>query len=365
MPGARDVVDDDGVEALALELVARVRDARRSPCSAAKPTSSWPGAALGGERGEHVLGALELERAASSARVGLLDLVGARVGRAVVGDGGGHQQHVGGREALAAGGGELGGGADVDVLDAGRARQRRRWPRRPSPWRRAARPPRRAPSPSSRSERLPTKRTASIGSRVPPAVTRTCSAVELAAGAAEARLDGGQQLGRLGQAADAPLARRAERAGAGLEHLDPARAQRLEVRARRRVLVHRIVHGRSDDQRLAGTRARRRSAGCRRARRRAWRSCWRRPARSGTASARSTSARCDSGACSGAGSPGKAPRSGSGSHSVISTGAPVMPANEAVPTKRVDASVWITRTAWPALWPGASAPAPCRRRSRR
>ena len=66
-------------------------------------------------------------------------------------------------------------------------------------------------------------------------------------------------------------------------------------------------------------------------------------------SAVSASWRCESGACAGGGSPGKAPRSGSGSHSVMSTGAPVMPANEAVPTKRVDASVWITRTAWPAL----------------
>ena len=49
------------------------------------------------------------------------------------------------------------------------------------------------------------------------------------------------------------------------------------------------------------------------------------------------------------GSPGNAPRSGSGSHSVMSTGAPVIAANDAVPTKRVDASVWITRTAWPAF----------------
>ena len=46
---------------------------------------------------------------------------------------------------------------------------------------------------------------------------------------------------------------------------------------------------------------------------------------------------------------GQAPRSWSDSHSVVRTGAPVMPANEAVPTKRVDASVWITRTAWPAF----------------
>ena len=44
-----------------------------------------------------------------------------------------------------------------------------------------------------------------------------------------ARLDGGEQLGRLGQPADAPLARRAERAGAGLEHGRAARAQRGEV----------------------------------------------------------------------------------------------------------------------------------------
>src|SRR5215204_4848411 len=66
-------------------------------------------------------------------------------------------------------------------------------------------------------------------------------------------------------------------------------------------------------------------------------------------SAVSASCRCESGAWAGGGSPGNAPRSGSSSHSVMRTGAPVMPANEAVPTNRVDASVWITRTAWPAL----------------
>jgi hypothetical protein len=64
-------------------------------------------------------------------------------------------------------------------------------------------------------------------------------------------------------------------------------------------------------------------------------------------SARSTSARCEIPACSGSGSPGQAPRSGSGSHSVISTGAPVMPANDAGPTNRADASVWMTRTECP------------------
>ena len=42
-PRPRDVVDDDRVEALALELVARRSRARPAPCSAAKPTSTWPG----------------------------------------------------------------------------------------------------------------------------------------------------------------------------------------------------------------------------------------------------------------------------------------------------------------------------------
>src|SRR5918911_462619 len=63
--------------------------------------------------------------------------------------------------------------------------------------------------------RLPTKRTESIGSRVPPAGQR--------------RLDGLEQLRRLGEAADAPLALGAERADAGVEHRRPALAQDGEV----------------------------------------------------------------------------------------------------------------------------------------
>ena len=146
-----DVVDDDGVEALALELVARVRDRAGRRDSAAKPTSSWPGRRSAASAAEDVLGALELERERLP-RVGLLDLVRARVGRAVVGDGGGHQQDVGG---------------------SGSARGRRRRARRRCATstysmpgargsahvggddgdlaRRGARPPRRAPSPSARS----------------------------------------------------------------------------------------------------------------------------------------------------------------------------------------------------------------------
>ena len=69
-------------------------------------------------------------------------------------------------------------------------------------------------------ERLPTKRTASIGSRVPPAVTSTFAPVERPADAQRA-LDRGQQLGRLRQPADPELARRAERTRARLEHVTP------------------------------------------------------------------------------------------------------------------------------------------------
>ena len=100
---------------------------------------------------------------------------------------------------------------------------------------------------------------------------------------------------------------------------------------------------------VAGTRAPPRSAGCRRGRARAWPASARTPARRcrrrrgrPARGARAARARA-------AGRPGTTPRSGSGSHSVTSTGAPVMPANVAGPTKRVAASVWTTRTLWPGL----------------
>ena len=66
------------------------------------------------------------------------------------------------------------------------------------------------------------------------------------------------------------------------------------------------------------------------------------------ASARRTSSRCEMAAWSGSGSPGKAPRAGSGSNSSTSTGAPVMPSNVARPTNRRLASVCTTRTECPA-----------------
>jgi hypothetical protein len=55
------------------------------------------------------------------------------------------------------------------------------------------------------------------------------------------------------------------------------------------------------------------------------------------------------GSCSGIGSPGKAPRIGSGSNSSLRTGDPTIPSNEAAPTKRLAAGVISTRTACPSL----------------
>ena len=121
IPGAETSLTTTASRRLRSSL-SRACSTARSPDSAAKPTSSWPGrrSAASAVRTSSVCSSSSARR---RPRVGLLDLVGARLGRAVVGDGGGHQQDVGGREALAAGGGELGGGGDVDVLDAGRARQ--------------------------------------------------------------------------------------------------------------------------------------------------------------------------------------------------------------------------------------------------
>ena len=116
------------------------------------------------------------------------------------------------------------------------------------------------------------------------------------------------------------------------------------------MLVHRVVHRRRDDAAGAGT-----ASAAVVSRLSAWpaRELGERVGRRGRdrrrRRRRATSSRCESGACAGGGSPGNAPRSGSRSHSVTSTGAPVMPANDAAPTKRCDASVWMTRTAWPAF----------------
>ena len=67
------------------------------------------------------------------------------------------------------------------------------------------------------------------------------------------------------------------------------------------------------------------------------------------ASALWTTARWPIGSWAGGSSPGNAPRIGSRSNSSMSTGAPTMPSNEAAPTKRCAVGVISTRTPWPAL----------------
>ena len=168
--------------------------------------------------------------------------------------------------------------------------------------------PRRAASSASAKpmrpeERLPTKRTASIGSRVPPAVDEHAAAPSRPGDRRRRRergLDRGEQRGRLGQPPDPPLPRRAERARARLQ--DDRAAARAAwpgwpasrgARTSRRSSPARRAAG-------AGRRAPRRRAGCRPGRRRAWRACWPTRARPGRRRRSRRAARCESGACAGA-----------------------------------------------------------------
>ena len=156
--------------ALARELVAAVLE-RALAVLGGEADQRLVGAARARQAGEDVRRALELD--AHALVGGLLELAGAAAGRAKVGDRGGHQQHV----AVGEGGGarllKLGGGLDVDVVHAQVALQRdvRGDDRRPR--RRARRPARRARSPSGPTSGCRRSGTASIGSRVPPAVTST------------------------------------------------------------------------------------------------------------------------------------------------------------------------------------------------
>ena len=66
------------------------------------------------------------------------------------------------------------------------------------------------------------------------------------------------------------------------------------------------------------------------------------------ASALATSSRWPIGSWVGGASPGYAPRRGSRSNSLVNTGAPTMPSNEAAPTKRSAVGVISTRMPCPA-----------------
>ena len=101
------------------------------------------------EIGEEVLGLLEAKVEAAAALAG--DLPRLRHGRPEVGDGGGHQQHVAGRELLAQ---RRPPARPPSRRRSGArrpAREARRWRRPGSPARPAGRPARPAPAPSVRS----------------------------------------------------------------------------------------------------------------------------------------------------------------------------------------------------------------------
>jgi hypothetical protein len=85
------------------------------------------------------------------------------------------------------------------------------------------------------------------GDQYPRSVERTRRS------AARHELHRGKQVLRLGEAADTPLAPGGQGAGAGLDHAHPAFSQGVDVRLGGGVLVHVVVHRRSDRHRaLAG-----------------------------------------------------------------------------------------------------------------
>ncbi len=94
------------------------------------------------------------------------------------------------------------------------------------------------------------KRTLSIGSRVPPAVTRTRS--PLRDGAREQRLARLQQRGGLRQATDAVFAVGRQLPLPRPDDRHPANRQELEVGLGGRVQVHAVVHRRRDQHRAGG-----------------------------------------------------------------------------------------------------------------
>ena len=183
-------------------------------------------------------------------------------------------------------------------------------------------------------ERLPTKRTLSMGSRVPPAVTRTRSPSQGRAPAGTTASTAASSSAGSGRR-PAPHSRlEASAPDAGLQRRHAALAQRREVGPRRGVLPHCVVHRRRDDDR-----ARRGERGAReevvgqpvgelgeRVRARGGHEV-----RVGVAHELEVAepGRAPADAWS-----GKRPARGSRSNSSMSTGAPVSAANDAAPTNR-------------------------------
>ena len=214
----RDVVEDDRVDRLSIELRPRARaTASAARASAAKPTSVCPARRSAPSAGEDVRRSARASgrgrtrpRGRSSPRPARR--AGSRRGAAAI------SSTSAPANSVADGGGELGGRLDVD-----------RPRRRPEAAGHVGgdqghlgAAPRRRRSASARPmrplERLPMKRTGSIGSRVPPAVTSTRSPSQAPIGGRQHRLDLGQQTGRVGQATESVFASRGEGPLLGLDH---------------------------------------------------------------------------------------------------------------------------------------------------
>ena len=167
---------------------------------------------------------------------------------AEVGDGGRHDDHVGLGGPAQHGGFHLGGGLDRDDLDA-----------RPD----------RAGHGGDEGDRGPPRRGGLLGDGVAllarRAVADEADRIDRLAGAAGgdehahagqvpgsgASVDGGHDVGRLGQAAG-PHVAAGQTADAGLDHVDAAAAQHRQVVLHGRVLPHLGVHGRADHHRAPG-----------------------------------------------------------------------------------------------------------------
>ena len=167
---ARDVVDDDRVDPLARELVAPVVQ-RALAVLGGEADERLVGPARRREAREDVRRALELD--AHALVGGLLQLAGEAARRAEVRDGGGHEQDVGSARTRAAHASCSSAAVSTStyVTRASRGERDVRRDDRDVGAERAACSA--SAKPIRPDERLPTKRTASIGSRVPPAVTST------------------------------------------------------------------------------------------------------------------------------------------------------------------------------------------------
>ena len=245
--GSADVVNDDRVEFLPRELVAPVGERAVAVLGGEADDQLAVAAALG-ERGEHVRSTDETQVQFPAGLI-LLELAGVRVlaagsrrrprpSAARRTRRSARRRRRRARRRCATSTYSIPGGRWIDTLAATTVTLA---PRR---WASSA-----SASPMRPDERLPTKRTESIGSRVPPAVTSTCA--PSSSPPTLQRRSRPRRAAPAARAAGRCRTRPASRARPvpGSSTVTPRARRRREVGLGGRMLVHRVVHGRSDDQR--------------------------------------------------------------------------------------------------------------------